>query len=111
MKNTLYIFFFVLFSFSQAVAQDPVIDSLKIEFKNAKYDTTRCNILNAMVEAENDDKIWPTFNEQLLKLAEKNTITTNKKNKTIFLKYFATALNNKGFIYDNQGIRILQQEY
>jgi tetratricopeptide (TPR) repeat protein len=78
------------------------MDSLKLELKNAKHDTTRCNILNTMVEAEYDDKVWPIYNEQLRILAKKN-IKTNKINKTFYLKHHTTALSNKGYLYEIQG--------
>jgi len=78
------------------------MDSLKLELKNAKHDTTRCNILNAMVEAEYDDQVWPIYNEQLRVLAEKNT-KTNTPNKPFYLKHLADALNNIGYFYNNQG--------
>jgi serine phosphatase RsbU (regulator of sigma subunit)/Tfp pilus assembly protein PilF len=85
---------------AEGVAQN--IDSLKLELKNAKHDTTLCNLLNAIVEAENDDEIWPIYNEQLRVLSEKHT-KTNTPNNPFYLKHLADALNNTGYLYKTQG--------
>ncbi|MDP1800869.1 MAG: tetratricopeptide repeat protein [Bacteroidota bacterium] len=77
-------------------------DSLKLALKNATHDTTRCNILNLIVETESDDAIWPKYNEQLKKLAEKN-ITTNSEFKNIYLKYLSISINNIGVLYQSEG--------
>ena len=84
-------------------AEDRTIDSLKLALKNAKHDTTRCNILNEIVEAESDDKIWPIYNEQLLKLSEKCASTSSNELLQFYLKHQALALNNVGYIYHSQG--------
>ena len=88
---------------STATAQN--LDSLKLALKNAKHDTTRCNILNAMIEAESDNAVWPNYNEQLKTIAERNLeiLKPNHPNTVIFKKYLANSLNNIGYIYDNQG--------
>jgi len=83
-------------------AQNNTIDSLKLALKNAKHDTTRCNILNAMIESESDDAIWPIYNEQLRILAEKKS-KTNTPNKSFYLKHLASALINNGFLAKQQG--------
>lgn len=82
--------------------QSKVMDSLKLALKNATHDTTRCNILNAMIEAENNDTIWPKYNEQLMSLAEKNA-KADRPQKKFYLKHLAISLNNIGFISDNLG--------
>ena len=84
------------------VAQDRIVDSLKLKLKMAKHDTTRCNILNALTETA-DDKEWPLFNDQLLKLAEKNSQTANAQLKSIYLNHLAAAINNLGFIARQEG--------
>jgi tetratricopeptide (TPR) repeat protein len=68
--------------------------------KNAKHDTTRCQILIEMVNASNDD-VWPAYNTQRKTLAGKN-ITANTFPKESFQKFLSTALNNLGVYYDNQ---------
>ena len=84
------------------VAQDRIVDSLKLKLKMAKHDTTRCNILNALTETA-DDKEWPLFNDQLLKLAKKNSQTSNAQLKPIYLNHLAAAINNLGFIARQEG--------
>ena len=93
----LNIFFLIFnsFCFSQN------IDSLKLALKIAKHDTTRCNILNAMIEAEGDDEIWPKYNEQLKALAEKN-LANNTTPKNFYLKQLGSTLNNMGYFYQQQ---------
>lgn len=86
-------------------AQDRILDSLKLELKSAKHDTLRCIILNAMIEAESDDNVWPAYNEQLKKLCEQNLITS-KSNKVLYkfyLKVFGSTLNNIGYLAQQNG--------
>ena len=78
------------------------MDSLKLALKTAKHDTTRCNILMAMIEAESDEAMWPQYNQQLLKLAEKNA-NTSPSLKRIYLKYFASANNNLAVLANQYG--------
>jgi tetratricopeptide (TPR) repeat protein len=85
-----------------SLGQNKIIDSLKLALKNAKHDTTKCNILNAMIEEEGDDNIWPQYNEQLKQLAEKN-IANNSAPKNFFLKQLADALNNFGYLTNQTG--------
>ena len=98
-----YISLTLLFFSSNIKAQN--LDSLKFALKNAKHDTTRCNILNLIIETESDDSIWPKYNEQLKTLAEKNLKNTNL-NSTLyyaFSKHLAASLNNIGYSYSIQG--------
>lgn len=103
MKNILLILFLfpcLLFG------QNKIVDSLKLVLKNTKNDTMRCYILNAMVDNENDDKLWPVYNQQLASIAEKNSTnksSAGKKYKKIFLRYLASAYNNKGYLARLQG--------
>ncbi len=97
---------FILLVFSIRLnAQDHITDSLKSALKNAKHDTTRCNILEELIDSENDDTVWPVYNEQLLKLAEKGAskASHDTTQKVFYLKHVAGALNNIGFLAQNQG--------
>ena len=93
---------FILFFPFLIVAQNSTIDSLSLALKTAKHDTTRCNILNAMIEAEGDDEVWPLYNNQLLELTEKN-LKSSPALRQIYLKHHANALNNIGFLAQQQG--------
>ncbi|MDP3145683.1 MAG: tetratricopeptide repeat protein [Bacteroidota bacterium] len=55
-----------------------------------------------MIETENDDNIWPGYNEQLLRLTKKNLAASNEF-KFFYLKHQAGALNNFGFLMNQKG--------
>ncbi len=84
---------------------NPVLDSLKIELKNAKHDTARCNILNSMIEEESDYAVWSKYNEELLKITESKLKKTKQKDPEykLYQKYFADALNNVGYLAEQIG--------
>jgi len=85
-------------------AQTPLLDSLKLSFKNAGHDTTRCVILNALIEAEPDENIWSKYNEELLRLAEKNAAKAPSSQLKIFYKrHLAGAMNNVGYLQYQKG--------
>jgi len=54
------------------------LDSLKLALKFATHDSVRCNILNEMIDEESDDKIWPTYNDQVKNICEKNLKVISK---------------------------------
>ena len=99
MVRTLYTLAITLLLANTIISQNKVLDSLKRELKAAKDDTTRCQILNSMIENELIDSIWIGFNENLKKICEINLSQSNSNTKTknIFLYYYARALNNHGF--------------
>ena len=92
------------FIFLSAKAQTTnTIDSLKTALKNTIHDTVRCSILNELITAENDETIWPIYNQRLLDISQKNLKKTNDKERKIYLSYYAVALNNFGYLYEKQG--------
>ncbi len=86
------------FCFSQNV------DSLKLALKNAKHDTTRCNVLSVLAAVASDEE-GTKFNEQLLKLSESKIKLTQKSSseRKVYLVHYAAALNTIGVIYINKG--------
>src|ERR1700741_4040614 len=95
-----------------AFTQNKTIDSLKVVLKNAKHDTTRCIILNELIEEESDDKIWPKYNDELIRIAEENSKkTASPELKTFYLLKLASACNNIGFLAGVQGDVAKQFEY
>ncbi len=97
MKRAIIILFLLpVFLYSQ----DP--DSLKLALKNAKHDTTRCNILSLLIELESDDNVWPRYNDELGFIAKEN-LAKSELNKNIYLKHLAYALNNIGYLANSQG--------
>src|ERR1700741_3307443 len=93
-------------------AQTKTLDSLKLALKNIsaetktkgglEYDTVRCSILNAMIEFEIDDAVWPRYNDELKSIAERN-IKSSAAYKKVFQKYLATAYNNMGYFLQRKG--------
>lgn len=88
---------FIWIGFSQLLlAQKP--DSYIIQLQNhTKKDTTRCFLLDKVIEAENDHNIWIKYNQELQKIALNNL--QKEKNKTLkntYTKYLSIAYNNHG---------------
>lgn len=103
-RNTFCVALFSIFCCLTTYSQNNVIDSLKLAFSQAKHDTTRCTILNQMIEAETEDNIWILYNDQLLKLAEKGAENANSdKVKNVFIKHQASAYNNWGIAAQQEG--------
>lgn len=109
MRKNYFIFTFLLVLllqgqfFSQTTPeQNPIVDSLQNLLKKATHDTVRCALLNQMIEAENDDKIWPAYNVKLKALCEKN-IKSNGPYKNTFLSYMAQANGNDAFLKLQEG--------
>ncbi len=94
------VLFFSITTFSQSF----VIDSLIILLKNAKHDTTRCNVLNAMIENESNDSLWPIYNNQLKEISEKNINNSKSDFYLFFIKHYANSFNNLGFLYMQKGM-------
>jgi tetratricopeptide (TPR) repeat protein len=101
-KKYLYLILFCALNGS-VYSQVNLVDSLKHALKNAAHDTTRCSVLNLIIEAEADDNIWPGYNEQLLQLSVKNESVSTGTLAAIYIKYHATALNNIGFLAEHKG--------
>lgn len=80
-------------------------DSLKLELKKAKHDSTRCNLLNYLVEIEYDESIWPKYNEEVKQIAERNlkTIEPNSVLGIFFQKRLGETYNNIGFLQVHKG--------
>src|ERR1700741_2847840 len=101
-KNIFHFLFLLVFSL-EISGQDSVMDSLKLALKNAKHDTTRCAVLYQMAETEPDDKLWPLYNEQLLKTAEKGAASSTGATRKVFLEYQGSSLNNAGLSATREG--------
>ncbi len=69
-KNS--ITFIFLFCCLISVSQNKSKDSLLLELKKARHDTTLCNIYDRLIEIEVDDNVWPKYNDERKKIAEKN---------------------------------------
>lgn len=90
LKINLILLFFIL-SLVSSYAQRNTIDSLKVALNNARYDSTKVRL---RFEIGEEAMIFRIGYWDSLRLdAEKNKLK----------KYLANALNNMGYIYDNQG--------
>src|SRR4051812_28735009 len=98
LKFIIYIIIFLICLGKNVFSQTAFSDSLKLALKAAEQDTSRCIILNALVVAEADDKIWPAYNDRLKTIAETNSKTSKGTLHAFYLKYLAMALNNLGYL-------------
>lgn len=92
---------FLLFSFCNRLAsQNTGIDSLKNELKKATHDTTRFDLYSAMFDLEGDQRVWGQFNDEMLKICEKNVKSLSKSDPSYnrFLIRYSSALNNAGYL-------------
>jgi tetratricopeptide (TPR) repeat protein len=104
MRIRFFICCFVL-QFFLSFGQDRIMDSLKLALKKTVNDTTRCNILSAMIDNENDDAVWPAYNEEVRKIAELNLKKASLP-KHLYLfwqKQLAASYTNVGFIANRKG--------
>ena len=53
------------------------MDSLKLEVKQAKHDSSKCNALNYLVELESDEAVWSKYNDEIKRIAESNLKTVD----------------------------------
>ncbi len=104
MKNGFYLFIIHLLIISNCFAQQNKTDSLKLAIKNAKHDTTRCDILLSWGE-----EIYFAFPDSAVSLWEKaealskKNMAEDESKKKIFLIRLANAQANIGTVYHHQG--------
>ena len=105
--SLLILFFVGSFLYAQNAnnALSKTMDSLKLEVKQAKHDSSKCNALNYLVELESDETIWPKYNDEIKRIAEKNlkTVEPNSVLGIFFQKRLADAINNIGYLQYNHG--------
>ena len=90
----LLLFLLCLFVLALRSQETKIIDSLKQALKSSKHDTTRCSILNELITAEYDEKVWPKYNQQLLDISLKNIKISNPNERKFYLSCYAVSLNN-----------------
>lgn len=93
----------VLFLLSLVIrAQDTTVDSLKKRLSAALTDTTRCHILDQLIEIAPEGE-WQNYNEDLKQLSIKNlSLRPSGRLFRVFSKYYATAVHNEGIMYFEQ---------
>jgi tetratricopeptide (TPR) repeat protein len=101
-RTLFFVTFFTLLSLI-TFSQKRYLDSLLATLTEGKDDSMICVYLRAYVENESDNSIWPIYNERLKKLAEKNSKTGSDSRKTFYIGIIADAVNNEGFLKQEQG--------
>jgi len=76
------------------------MDSLKRALHVAKHDTVRCEILMQLIENENDDLVWPKYNQQLQIICKANLkkLSITSKEYPIYTKFLASTYSNQGYL-------------
>lgn len=104
MRGVLFIFTILLsfFGLSQINQKDSLHSILK---KTSKNDTIYCNILNALIDLEQDDNLWPTYNNEIISIAESQLQKKDIKREhyIYYKKILAGGLNNLGYLKKFQG--------
>lgn len=93
-KKIILLFSFLISASFYAQKPNELITKLK---NHTQQDTTRCFLLNEVIEAENDQNIWIKHNQELKKIAQDKSISeTNPTFKKTYTKYLSIAYNNEG---------------
>jgi serine phosphatase RsbU (regulator of sigma subunit) len=103
-KSSKYLLFFLVLFQLNSLGQNRIIDSLKLVLKNAKHDTTRCEVyvsLGRQYYLEEPDSAL-VFWQKAQFLAEKNLPSVGSL-RMCYLKILGSALGNIGIIYKAQG--------
>ena len=85
------------------VAQDKTADSLQQAYKSAKHDTTKCEILERLIDLEKENDPWLAYNIELKKITEKHIANSDITTKKIYLRYLADALYNIAILDEQYG--------
>lgn len=101
-NTKIYCIVFILLFCVSGFTQNKMVEGLKIELKAAKHDTTRCELLDQLIEVAAEGE-WQKYNEELKKLSAKNLASKPEGRLfKLYSKYYATALHNQGIIYSEQ---------
>ena len=91
-----WLVFIGLFFSQLLLAQNTNSDLIQLQ-NHPQKDTTRCFLLNKIIEAENDHNIWIKYNQELQKIALDNSKKKNNKTlKNTYIKYLSISYNNDG---------------
>lgn len=102
--NRRFKIYFIVFLFQTFFALAQNLDSLKALLKGSMHDTTRCSILNKMITLETDDAIWPAYNDELMRISEKNLkLTISDELKKKYATNLSAGYNNMGYLAGNNG--------
>src|SRR5687767_14746383 len=110
-KNLIFFSTILIFFFVNARGQDYISDlnkkkdSLRDLIQNTGSDTTKCKALTELIELEEDNNVWPAYNQQLQSICEEQL--QNHPPQTalhrFYLEHLGDAINNKGYLANVQG--------
>lgn len=92
----------VAFSLS-AQNEQRQIDSLQKILNIEKSDTSKLSLLSGIMNLTSDMDFYFKYNEQAIKICEKNINATGGKEKDFYLLKYAEGLINRGYLYQNKG--------
>jgi len=95
-KNIKYLL--ILFIYGTSIAQESIVDSLKLELKKSKHDSSKCRILSALAEVAPDGE-WHKYNHDLRIIAKENSESPNTELRLFYLKFYARSLSNAGIYF------------
>ena len=95
----------------QVYAQDPVIDSLKLAFKNAKHDTIKVKLLSQLSEVCETEDILK-YAEPCVLISERNiSEIVNNNIRLFYYKHLSISLNNIGYFSQIHGEMLKALDY
>jgi tetratricopeptide (TPR) repeat protein len=103
--QALRVFHISLFGLLCLVLPSQNIDSLEQLLKTNIHDTMRCIVLGKLIEFENDDNVWPAYNEEVMRISQKN-LELYKPGSRIYQSFrqsIANCLNNSAFLSQGRG--------
>ncbi len=92
--------------FSQDKQRDHFKDSLLLRLKTNMGDEERVKTLLLLVETENDDTIWPKYNNEVIKITNERVKNINKpksKLDTFYISTLCSAIGDRGFLLYMKG--------
>ncbi len=110
-ENTKRAFFFLLcfvlcIDINSQIASEKSKDSLLTRLKSLTNSQERIKTLSILVETEQDDKIWPKYNEEIIAIAEQNIKETGQPKSaldTFYYQKLSSAIGDRGFLFYMQG--------
>lgn len=101
-KRTCLTYCFFCFLSLSVYARDTAVDSLKKLLTTTIHDTTRCYILDQLIEIAPEGE-WQHYNEDLKQLTIRNlSQKPSGRLFRFFSKYYATSVHNEGIMYFEQ---------
>jgi len=99
--NPMRLLVFISLTCTSVFAQPP--DSLLNALSTAMHDTTRLQLLDAILESQSSDyALLEKYSVEMEKLSRTNAEAASGELKNVYLHYYATSLNNLAYIEENK---------